>query len=137
MVGVQLKATHTQTRKANCDILKERVSNIIGPWWGGKFMPLTQRGHSINTYCLSMIWFKRASVDLRVLNTTKITSLTKSWLYADKLEKPEELILYRSRKSGGLNIYNVKLPAMAELIKSFLDTAMNTTFNTNLYHQAL
>ena len=100
-------------------------------------MPLTQRGHSINTYCLSKIWFKSASVDLRVLDTTKITSLIKSWLYADQLEKPEELILYRSRKSGGLNIYNVKLRVMAELIKSFMDTAMNTTFKTNLYHQAL
>ena len=82
MVGVKLQATHTQTRKANCDILQERVSNIIGPWRGGKFMPLTQRGHSINTYCLSKIWFKSASVDLRVLDTTKITSLIKSSLYA-------------------------------------------------------
>ena len=58
MVGVQLKATITQTWKVNEDILQERVSNTIAPMRGGKFMPLTQSGHSINTYCLSKIWFK-------------------------------------------------------------------------------
>ena len=137
MVGVQLMATHTQTRKCNGDNLQNRVSTTIGPWRGGKFMPLTQRGHSVNTYCLSKIWFKSASVDMRVLDITKITSLVKSWIYADQLEKPEELVLYRSRKHGGLNVYNVKLRAMAELIKSFMDTAVNSKFKNNLYHCAL
>ena len=130
MVGVQLMATHTQTRKCNGDNLQNRVSTTIGPWRGGKFMPLTQRGHSVNTYCLSKIWFKSASVDMRVLDITKITSLVKSWIYADQLEKPEELVLYRSRKHGGLNVYNVKLRAMAELIKSFMDTAVNSKFSS-------
>ena len=32
---------------------------------------------------------------------------------------------------------NVKYRAMAELIKSFLDTAINPTFKRNIYHQAL
>ena len=40
MVGVQLKATYTQSRKVNCDSLLEKVSNIVGSWKGGKFMPL-------------------------------------------------------------------------------------------------
>ena len=100
-------------------------------------MPLIQRGHSVKTYCLSKIWFKSASVDLRVLDITKITSLIKSWMYADQLEKPEELVLYRSRKQGGLNVINVKLRAMAELIKSFIDTAVNTKYKNNIYHCAL
>ena len=100
-------------------------------------MPLTQRGHSVNTYCLSKIWFKSASIDLRVMDITKITSQIKSWIYADQLEKPEELILYRSRKQGGLNVINVKVRALAELIKSFIDTATNPKFKTDPYHQAL
>ena len=100
-------------------------------------MSITQRGHSVNTYCLSKLWFKTASVDLRTLDIAKITSQIKSWVYADQLEKPQEIVLYRSRKQGGLNIYNVKLRAMAELIKSFMDTAANPKFRTNLYHQAL
>ena len=100
-------------------------------------MPLSLRSHSANTYCLSKLWFKCASIDLRALDISKITSLIKSWIYADQLEKPEELVLYRSRKMGGLNLYNVKLRAMAEQIKSFLDTAINPTFRHSLYHQAL
>ena len=87
-------------------------------------MPLTQRGHSINNYCLSKIWFRCASIDLRTLDITKITSLVKSWVYADQLEKTEELLLYRSRQEGGLNILNVKCRALAGQIKSFLDTAL-------------
>ena len=34
-VGFQLRATWTQTRKANVDILQNRVSNVINPWCGG------------------------------------------------------------------------------------------------------
>ena len=31
MLGVELRATHTQTRKVNGDILKIRIKNKIGP----------------------------------------------------------------------------------------------------------
>ena len=137
MVGVQLRATHVQTRKMNGENLQERVKNTIGPWRGGKFMSLTQRGFSVNNFCLSKIWFKSASIDLRVVDTKKITSLIKSWVYADQLEKPEELLLYRSRDQGGLGVYNVKYRALAEQIKSFLDTAINPNFKNSLYHRAL
>ena len=137
MIGVELRATHTQTRKANGDLLQDKVKKIIGPWKGGKFMDLTLRSHSANTYCLSKVWFKCASIDLRALDISKITSLVKSWIFADMLEKPEELVLYRSRKLGGLNLINIKYRAMAEQIKSFLDTATNPKFRNNLYHHAL
>jgi hypothetical protein len=128
MIGVELKATHTQV---------ERVKNKIGPWKGGKFMPLSLRGHSVNTYCLSKVWFKCASVDLRAGDASQITSSIKSWVYADQLIKPEELVLYKSRQMGGLNLINVKYRSMAELIKSFLDTSINPVYRKNVYHQAL
>ena len=100
-------------------------------------MELSLRSHSVNTYCLSKVWFKSASIDLRVMDSNQILSNIKSWIYADQLIKPEELVLYRSRQLGGLGLVNVKYRAMAELIKSFLDTAINSKFKRNLYHHAL
>ena len=137
MIGVQLKATHTQTRKVNGDSLVDKVKTTMGPWKGGKFLPLSLRCHSANTYCLPKVWFKCASIDLRVGDAQLITSNVKSWVYADQLIKPEEVVLYKPRQEGGLNLVNVKYRAMAELIKSFLDTAINPTFRRNIYHQAL
>ena len=88
MVGVQLMASFQQTRKSNCDGIQKKVQNIIGSWRGGKFMPLISRPHSINTFCLSKVWFKCSSLNLRVCDIMKISSSIKSWLYADQLEKP-------------------------------------------------
>ena len=137
MIGVQLKATHTLTRKVNGDSLVDKVKTTIGPWKGGKFLPLTLRCHSANTYCLPKVWFKCASIDMRMGDAQQITSNVKSWIYADQLIKPEEIVLYKPRKEGGLNMINVRYRAMAELIKSFIDTAINPRFKRNLYHNAL
>ena len=76
-------------------------------------------------------------MDLRVGDQQKITSNVKSWLYADQLVKPEEIVLYKGRQEGGLSLINVKFRAMAELIKAFLDTAINPNFRRNIFHQAL
>ena len=78
MVGVKLRSSFIQTRKVNCDELQQKVSNVIGPWKGGKFMPLSLRSHSINTYCLSKVWFKCPCINLRVCDHDKISSLIKS-----------------------------------------------------------
>ena len=137
MVGVTLKANYTLTRQINGDQLVERVSKTIGPWKGGRFMPLTLRCHSVNTYCFSKLWFKCGSIDLRQGDIAKITSLAKSWVYADLLIKPEETTLFRVRSEGGLSLLHVKYRALAELIKSFIDTAKNPKFLCNIYHNAL
>ena len=47
-----------QTRKANGDIIQARISNLIGSWKSGKFMDLTNRPWSLNTFALSKVWFK-------------------------------------------------------------------------------
>ena len=137
MVGVILKATHTQTRKANGDEIQARVKNTIGPWQTGKFMSLTQRPWSANCYALSKVWFRCFSMDLRLLDVSSINSKVKSWLYADQLVKPEEMILFRPANYGGLGLLNVEIRAKACLIKSFIETAANPTFQQNLYHAAL
>ena len=132
MVGVKLKASYLQTRKINCDDLQEKVNNVIKPWTGGKFMPLTQRSHSLNTYCLSKVWFKCPSVNLRASDHTKITANIRSWLFQDQLEKPEDFVLYRPRNLGGLGLVHVEIKAQALLTRSFLETAVNPTFRRNL-----
>ena len=71
------------------------------------------------------------------MDITAINKQAKSWLYADMLEKPEELGLYRQPKDGGLGLYHVQLRAMANQISCFLETACNPIFQRNLYHLAL
>ena len=137
MIGVDLRATWMQTRKANGDIVQSRVEGTIRPWKSGKFMPLNQRAWSVNQYCMSKVFFRTKSVDLRLMDITKITSQVKSWLYADQLLKPEELVMYRPASYGGLGVTNVKMKALAGLIKSFLETAGNEKFLPSLYHTML
>ena len=67
---------------------------------GAKFMHLSQRSHSINTYCLSKVWFKCPSVNLRACEFLKFSASIKSWLFQDQLEKAEDFILLR----GGLGL---------------------------------
>ena len=98
MVGVELRATWTQTRKVNGDIVQERVAKTINPWRSGKFMPLTMRPWSVNSFVLSKVWFRCSSVDLRVADITAILSSVRSWLYADMFEKP--YIIWGTWRSG-------------------------------------
>jgi hypothetical protein len=137
MVGVTLMATWSKTRKANGDVLQKKIENTIRPWKGGKFMAVTQRGWSINSYALSKIWFKTRCVDLRVCDIKSITSNCKSWLYQDMFAKPEEMILHRPHYYGGLGMHSVKYKALAGFITTFLQTAANPLFRQNLLHNQL
>ena len=137
MVGVELKATNTQTRMANGDELVKRVKNKVGPWQAGKFMPLSQRPWSLNNYALSKVYYRCNSVDLRVKDISAITSKIKAWLFMDQFEKPEDIVVYRPASCGGLGLDHVKFKAQARLITSFLETASNPKYNHSLYHEAL
>ena len=83
MVGVELLASWQQTRKINNDELQSRVKSTIGAWKSGKFLPLACRPFSVNSYCLSKVWFRTHSVDLRVGDIQAISSVCKSWIYQD------------------------------------------------------
>ena len=113
------------------------LENTIGPWKADKFMPFNMQSWSVNQYCLSKVFFRTHSVDLRVMDVNKITSSVKSWMYADQLLKPEELVMYRPAIQGGLGVLHVKLKAMAGLIKTFLETAGHEKFRTSQYHSML
>ena len=137
MVGCELRSTWTQSRKANGDILQKRVDSTIKPWKAGKFMDISQRGFSINSYCISKVMFRCHTVDLRAGDIAKITSSIKSFLYQDQFEKPEEMVIYRPAINGGLGVLNVKYRALAALIKTFMEQAGNPQFLPSLYHCAL
>ena len=100
-------------------------------------MPLVCRPFSVNSYCLSKVWFRTHSVDLRVGDISAISSACKSWIYQDMLEKPNELLLYRPIDEGGLGLHHVQYKAMASLISTFLQTAANPRFQQSLYHSLL
>ena len=137
MLGVELRATWTQTRKSNCDIIQDRVEKTVRQWKSGKFMPLTMRSWSMNSYCLPKVWFKAHCVDLRQLDINKINSNVKSWIYGDQFIKPEERILFRPPSFGGLGVHNVQMKAQAALTRSFLETACHPQFLHSLYHSSL
>ena len=94
MLGVKLYTTFTKTRQINGDIITKMVQEKINQWKRGKFMPLTARPLSINTYALSKIWYKAGVVDFNEGDLDKISSSCKTWLYADSFLKPEEIILH-------------------------------------------
>ena len=91
----------------------------------------------MNTYCLSKVWFRTHSVDLRAGDLLAITGACKGWVYQDMFEKPNELLLYRSTESGGLGMHHVQSKALASLIVTFLQTAANPRYQQSLYHSLL
>ena len=136
-VGVHLQASWQKSRKQNNDELLDRAKKKIAAWKSGKFLPLVCRPFSLNTYALSRVWFRTHSVDLRVGDISTLSSLCKSYLYQDMLEKPSELVLFRKVDQGGLGLHNVKHKALAALITTFLQTAANPKFQRSLFHNSL
>ena len=133
MVGVKLCATWSKSRKLNGDDVQQKVSALMRCWRSGKFMPLSLRPLSANTYALSKVWFRCATVNLRESDFSSINSSLKRWIYSDLLLKPEELILFRPVKNGGLGLSSVKHKSLAFLIKTFLEMAMSSTFIKSQY----
>ena len=133
MVGVQLCSSWASSRRKKGDILREKVSTMMGMWRTGKFMPLSQRPYSVNTYALSKIWFRSSSVNLREGDFAAINASVKKWLYSDLIFKPELLLLHRSVKHGGLGLVSVKLKSQAHFIRNFVDLAANPLFLHSQY----
>ena len=136
-LGVTLMATYSSTRRANGEILKERVRNTIGPWKGGRFMPMNLRAHSVNCFAYSKLYYRCNVIDPRVEDVKYFTSQAKSFIYADMLEKPQEEALYRGVMEGGLGLFNIKQRALAALIYTFLQTAISPKFRRNYFHETL
>ena len=137
MLGLTLMSTFTTTRKANGDIIKKKYSDKVNPWRAGRFMPINERSHSINTYALSRVWYKAHCIPLRIEDINHINATTRKWLLADLLVKPSNLVCHRKKENGGLNLTHVKSKCLATLIKSFIETASNPKYIKSYYHYAL
>ena len=133
MVGVQLCATRGQTRMKNGNILRDKVSKICGSWKAGKFMPFTARPFSANSFSLSKVWFRCHKVNIRQSDINSIHSSVKRWLYADMIIKPEEKVLFRSVKLGGLGLVHAKFKAQACFLKTFFDLSANPKYIPSLF----
>ena len=128
MVGVQLCSTWTSSRRKNGEILQQRINQLSRTWKSGKFMPLSLRPFSANSFALSKVWFRCSTVNLRETDIATINSSLKKWLYADLLLKPEEDLLFRPTNCGGLGLMSVKLKASAFLVRTFLEMAVNSKY---------
>ena len=90
-----------------------------------------------STSLLSKVWFRARCIDLRECDIKNITSSCKSWLYQDMLAKPEEMVLHRPHHQGGLGLHSVRYKALAGYITTFLQTAANPAYRSNLLHSLL
>ena len=135
-LGVILQSSYSFTRKANGDLLQERIKKVVGPWRAGRFMCLTLRPHSINLYAF-MPLYRCNSIDLRIADIKLFSKTAKSFLYADLLEKPGQLTLFRDIEQGDLGLICIQTRATASLISTFLQTAVNPKFDRNHYHNLL
>ena len=131
MVGVELKASWIQTRKVNGDTCQSKMLRIINAWKSGKFMNLTDRPWSLNSFAMSKLWFKCHTIDLRIEDITNLTSRAKSWLFQDILEKPVEMVLYRPIERGGLGLHNIQIKSKASL-RTFLETSVNPSYTPTI-----
>ena len=136
-LGCKLYSDYSTTRRENGEVLKKAVKVQMGGWKSGKFLPLTSRPWSLNTYCLSKLWYKTSCIDLKAGDSDAITTNVKGWLYQDMLLKPQEMMLYRQTELGGLGLFNVKVRSKAMLIHTFLAQAISPLFTTNYYLNAL
>ena len=136
-LGITLKATFGATRRANGEILKERIKQVINPWRGGRFICLNLRPHSVNCYAYSKLLYRCNIVDLRSEDLQAFTSAAKSFVYLGLLDKPTETVLYRETKDGGLGLLHIRYRAKAALLSTFLQTAINPNFYRNNYHNVM
>ena len=137
MVGVELTACWMRTRQVNCDELRKRVQNTVGAWRSGKFNPLVSRSCSLNAYCLSKIWFRTHSVDIRSKDIDFLHTKCRSYMFQDMLLKPAELVIFRPADQGGLGLHHVRSKASANLIATFLQTAANSRYISSQFHVTL
>ena len=136
-LGCKLYASYQATKNENGRILVKKVQDVTGSWKSGKFLALTSRPWSLNSFCLSKIWYRTACLEFKASDFDKIVSSMKSWLYQDCLLKPPEHVLYRDPKDGGLGLHHVKTRSKAILIHTFLAQTISSHYKRDHYLYAL
>ena len=122
MLGLELFASFQKTKKSNGEAVKTKMRNKAGPW-RTKFMAFTQRTFSVNCYLLPQSWYRCHIIPLRKGDITEMKKIMNKFIYADQLEKPKDLVKYRPRSQGGLQLHNIECKSTAMLAKTFLELA--------------
>ena len=97
-------------------MIKEKMDH----WKSGKFVPFSTWTFSVNVHVLSKLWYRTSLIDIRLGDLNKMSSAIKSWIYQDRLIKPQEELLFRNVKDGGLGLFHLESKVHANLICSFL-----------------
>ena len=136
-LGVNLAQNSSKTRQMNGEALTEKVKKTIDSFKSGRFSPLTCRPHATNTYVMSKIIYRAATVELRSSDLKKIQSSIKSYVTQDMLLKPNALILFRGADEGGLDLMHTASRCQAILIKTLVDQAHPDSPCSNLFLKTL
>ena len=97
----------------------------------------TSQPPSQPAYNLSLKFTYLCNQWLELYQTWNIRSILRIWLYADQLEKPEDHVLARPRRQGGLGLLHVHCKALSLIIRAFLEPSLIPIFQHNQFHKAL
>ena len=100
-------------------------------------MPLTRRPFSINCYLLPKAWYRCHILRLRRGDIDNMKKILNRFLFSDQLEKPNDVIKYRPRRQGGLQLHNIDCKSRAMLIKTILELASSPDFKNSTFYKAL
>ena len=138
LLGVSLCATYRLTRKRNAEIIVDKVEKISNLWRAGRFMPLIDRAHAVNSNLLSKIWFRCGSIPLRGNDIKLINKSIKNFIFQDYFNrKISHLIIFRPIEEGGLGLFHTKSRSESYLIKTFLETAVHKSFKWSVWNNLL
>ena len=135
MLGVKLTSCNSLTVRMNGEEAQKRVENTVRIWSSGKFVSLYLRPLLVNSFCLSKIWYKTHSLQLRQSDIASIESNCKKYIYKGMLLKPEPEILYRPRAAGGLGLIDPTCKALACMIKTLIECTDNPKYPPSSYLQ--
>ena len=115
----------------------ESIKDTTDQWQTGKFMAFLDRNMCIDTFLLSKILYKTSILELKKGDIEKITSAIISWIYQDTLLKTKEEVLYRKIIEVGLRLFNIESKSKANLIISFLQSAVSQKITKSLLQHAI
>ena len=136
-IGLEIRDTYTKTRIANSNQIKDKILKITKSWCSGKFMDLTQRDYSCNSFLFSKISFKCATIQLTKTVIKFIKKKSRKWILQDVYAKPSTMALTRPGNCGGLGLQSVDMRAKAMLIKTFVEQATDPRYRHSLYLESL
>ena len=136
-LGITLTRSSGKTRAANGQELVGRVQRKLNIYKSGRHSPLICKPYTANIFLLSKISYRSGVTCLKASDIQKMQTALKQWICQELLQKPSEVLLYREKCEGGLELVNVTARAYANVIKNFLDLSHSQSKNTSLYMNAV